>query len=159
MVSLISRPILVLCLPIFHTTCSSPRVVIMHLFMSSYSPFTALLSRSSFMQVSKKVVSMEGSISLSGLSLLLEVEASVKLFLASMIVSRALQIKLRLLRWSFSNPCTVFGLFPLVISYCDSTSEHYIYVWILFTAQISSSVDSDLVKVVAPLCHVSLLSV
>ena len=58
-----------------------------HLVMSSCSPFIALLSRSNFMHVSRKVVSIDGSITDSSLSLLPEVEASVNLFLASTNVS------------------------------------------------------------------------
>jgi len=67
----------------------SPSAILALLFMSSYNPFIALLSCSSFMHVSKNVVSINGSIVGSGLSLLPEVEASVKLFLASMKVSLA----------------------------------------------------------------------
>jgi len=60
-----------------------------HLVRSYCNPFIALLSHNNFMHVSRKVVSIDGSISGSSLSLLPEVEASVKLFLASTNVSFA----------------------------------------------------------------------
>jgi len=65
----------------------SPGAIPTHLVMISYSPFIALLSRNNFMHVSKNVVSIDGSNFGSSLSLLPEVEASTKLFLASMNVS------------------------------------------------------------------------
>ena len=43
-VSLISCPVLSLWLPIFHTMQGSPGVFLVHLFISSYNPFTTLLS-------------------------------------------------------------------------------------------------------------------
>lgn len=88
-INLISLPILILCFPIFLTMRGSPGAVPTHLLMSSYDPFTSLLSFSNFIHVSKNVISVGGSISISGLSLLPEVEASMKLFLASIKVSRA----------------------------------------------------------------------
>lgn len=91
MVSLISRPVLALCLPIFLTMRDSQGMFSFpaHLFISSCNPFTSLLSCNSFMQVSKKVVNIEGSIYSVGLSWLPEVEASTKLFFASINVSCA----------------------------------------------------------------------
>ena len=86
-VNLISLPIHVVCFPSFWTMHGSPGPT--HLVMSSCSPFTTLLSCNNFMHVYRKVVSIYGSISSSSLSLLPEVEASVKLFLASMNVSLA----------------------------------------------------------------------
>ena len=86
--SLISCHVLILCFLILLTMHCSPGMVPTHLLISCYNPFTALLSCSNFIQVSRKVVSIEGSISSSGLSFLPEVEASAKLFLASMKVSR-----------------------------------------------------------------------
>ena len=83
-VNLISLPFLVACFAIFQTMRGSPSVVPAHLFMSFYSPFTTLLSHNNFMHVSKNVLSIDGSIFGSGLSLLPEVEASTNLFLASM---------------------------------------------------------------------------
>lgn len=65
--------------------CGSPDAT--HLVISSFSPLTSLLSSRSFMHVSRKVVSIEGSIPGSSKSLLPKVEASVKLSLASMNVS------------------------------------------------------------------------
>lgn len=88
-VNLISLLILFVCFPIFRTTRDSPGVVLVNLLMSSYNPFIALLSRSRFMYVSRNFVSIDGSISSSGLSFLPKVEASLKLFLASMNVSLA----------------------------------------------------------------------
>ena len=84
-INLISLPVRNACFPSFWTTRGSPDPT--HLVISSYSPFTALLSHNSFMHVSKKVVSIEGSIPSSSWSLLPKVEASVKLFSASMNVS------------------------------------------------------------------------
>ena len=66
-----------------------PGTVPVHLCTSSCSLFTAFLSRSSFMHVSRNIVSIDGSISSSGMSLLPEVEASTKLFFASMKFSLA----------------------------------------------------------------------
>ena len=86
-VSLISLPVLVLCFPIFSTTCGSPGTVPTHLLMSSCNPFTTLLLCSNFIHVSMNVVSMDGSIFDFGLYFLPEVKASTKLFLASMRVS------------------------------------------------------------------------
>jgi len=88
-VNLISLPVLIACFPRIRTTRGSPGAVPAHLIMSSCSPFIALLSHNSFMHVSKNVVSIDGSISVSGLGLLPEVEASAKLSLASMKVSLA----------------------------------------------------------------------
>jgi len=88
-VSLISLPVLLLLFPVFHTTRSSPHVVLSHLLMSSYNPFTALLSCNSFMHASRNVVSIDGSISSSSLYFLHEVEASLKPFFASIKFSRA----------------------------------------------------------------------
>lgn len=62
----------------------SPGMVPVHLFMSSCNPFTTFLSRSSFMHVCRNVMSIDGSTFGSVVSLLPEVEAAVKLFLASM---------------------------------------------------------------------------
>ena len=86
-VNLISLLVRFVCVSSFHTTRGSPSAVPVHLLMSSCNPFTALLSRSNFMHVSRNVVSIDGSISCFVLSLLPELEASVKLFLASMKVS------------------------------------------------------------------------
>ena len=86
-VNLISLLVRNACFPSFWTTRGSPDPA--HLVISSYSPFTALLSHISFMHVSRKVVNIEGSILGSSWSLLPEVEASVKLFLTSMNVSFA----------------------------------------------------------------------
>jgi len=83
----ISLPIRNVCFPSFWNTRISPDLA--HLVISSCNPFTALLSRSNFIHVSRKVVIIEESISGSSWSLLPEVEASVKLFLASMNVSFA----------------------------------------------------------------------
>lgn len=57
--------------------------------MSSFSPFTDLLSLSNFIQASTKVVIIDGSSSWSGLSLLAKVEASMKIFFASIKASCA----------------------------------------------------------------------
>ena len=88
-VNLLYLPILIACFPILWTTRGSPSAVPTHLFMSSCNPFTASLSWVTFIHVSRNVVSIDGSVSNSGLSLLPEVDASVKLFLASMKVSLA----------------------------------------------------------------------
>lgn len=80
-VNLISLLDHVMCLSSFRTTQGSPDLA--HLVMSSCSPFTDFLSRKIFMKVSRKVISIDGSISSSSLSLLLEMEVFVKLFLAS----------------------------------------------------------------------------
>ena len=86
-VNLISLPMHNACFPSFETTCHF--LDLMHLMISYCRNFTTLLSCSSFIHVSKKVVSIEGSIRGSSWSLLPEVEAFVKLFLASMNVSFA----------------------------------------------------------------------
>lgn len=88
-INLISLPVCIVCFLSFWTTRDSSGVVPRHLVMSSYSPFTTLLSRGIFMHVSKNVVSIDGSIDGSSLSLLPEVEASVKLRLDFMNVSLA----------------------------------------------------------------------
>lgn len=86
-VNLISLPIRIVCFPSFWTMYGSPGVVPANLVMSAYSPFIALLPCNSFMHVTKNVVSIDGSISHSSLSLIPQVEESAKLFLASMNVS------------------------------------------------------------------------
>lgn len=88
-VSLISLPVLVLCFPIFWTTRNSPGAIPAHLLMSSCNPFTALLLHSIFIHVSRNIVNIDGSISGACLSFLPKVEASAKLFLASINVSGA----------------------------------------------------------------------
>ena len=50
-------------LPIFCTTRGSVAVFPAHLFISSCNPFITLLSHNNFMQVSRKLISIEGSIS------------------------------------------------------------------------------------------------
>lgn len=159
MVSLISRPVLALCLPIFRTTRGSPRVFSTHLFISSYNPFIALLSCNSFMQVSKKVVSIEGSISWSSLSLLLEVEALAKLFFASMSVSCSCsKSNSASFAGALQNHALSLGYFTLSLPIAIPLQST------IFTFG-SSSQGSTLIicrfwvdEVVAPLCHVSLLS-
>jgi len=64
----------------------SPSVVLENIVMSYCSPFIDFLSRNNFIHVTKNVVSIHGSISGCSFSLLPEVEASAKLFLASMNV-------------------------------------------------------------------------
>ena len=86
-VILISLPVRNACFPSFWTTRGSLDPV--HLVISSYSPLIALLSCNNFMHVSRNIVSIEGSIPGSSWSLLPKVDASLKLFLASMNVSFA----------------------------------------------------------------------
>lgn len=113
-ISLISRLILLLCLTFFHTTCGSLGVFLAHLFISSYNPFTTLLSRGSFMQVSRKVVSIEGSISWSSLSFLRELEALEKLFFSSMNVSRVCsKLNLASFTRALLSHVLYLGCFPL----------------------------------------------
>ena len=88
-INIISLPVHIVHFQSFRTMCGSFGVVLAHIVMSSCSPFIALVSCSSFMHVSKNVVSINGPISGSSLSLLPEVEASAKLLLASMNVSLA----------------------------------------------------------------------
>ena len=83
-INLISLLVHNACFPSFRTTHGSPNPTF--LVISSYSPLTTFLSCSSSMRVSRKVVSIEGSIPSSSWSLLPEAEAFVKLFLASMNV-------------------------------------------------------------------------
>ena len=78
----ISCPMHKACFPSFQTTRGSPDPA--HLVVSSCNPLNASLLRSIFIHVSKKVVCIKGSILGSGWSLLPEVEASVKLFIASL---------------------------------------------------------------------------
>ena len=85
-VNIISLPIHIIYFPSFRTTRGSPGTVPAHLVMISCNPFIALLSCNNFMHVSKNVVSIDGSISSSSLSLHPKVEAFAKLFLASMNV-------------------------------------------------------------------------
>ena len=137
--NLISLPVLVLCFPIFRTTRSSPGSIPSHLFMSSCSPFTALLLRSSFMHVSRKIVSIDGSISSSGLSLLPKVEASTNLFLASMKVSRvrSKSNSASFIR-DFRTQLLSFGCLPL-------SSPIVIPLWSTMFTFRSSSCGSDLI--------------
>ena len=132
-VNLISLLILIACFPIFWTTHHSPGAVPTHLLMSSYNPFTSLLSCSSFMHVSRNIVSIDGSISGSNLSLLPKVEASIKLFLASMKVSLVCSKSNYFFHRSLANPSTIFGLFSFIISHHNSTSEHHAHIWIFLT--------------------------
>lgn len=146
-VNLISLHVLILCFSIFWTTCSSPIVIVVHLLMCSCNPLTTLLSHSSFIHVSRNIVSIDGSISDSSLSLLLEVEASVKLFLASIKVSQAcskstLQIKLFFVHQSLANPSTLFRMVAFIISRHNSTSEHNTHIK-FFLASTSSFAGSE----------------
>lgn len=86
-VNLISIPVRDVCFSSFWTMCDSPNPA--HLVMCSCSLFTALQCHNSFMHVSRKVVSIDGSIFGYGLSFLPKMEAYVKLFLASINVSFA----------------------------------------------------------------------
>jgi len=68
----------------FHGSARAP----IFLLMSSCNPFITLLSHSNFIHVFRNVVIIDGSIFGYSLSFLPEVEASTKLFLASMKVPR-----------------------------------------------------------------------
>ena len=127
-----------------------------HLLMSSCSPFIALMSHSSFMHVSRNVISIDGSIYNFGLSFLSEVEALAKLFLASMKVSLAR---------SKSNSASFAGALRtqlLSSSYFPLSSPITIPLWSTMFTFGSSSRSSDLIICrfwvgggSSALCHVS----
>ena len=107
--------------------------------MSSCNPFTALLSCSSFIHVPRNVVRIYGSIFGSGLSLFPEVEASAKLFLASMKVS---QVRSKSNYASFAR-----ALWTQVLSFAYLPLSYPIVIplWSTIFTFGSSSCGSDLI--------------
>lgn len=116
----------------------------MHLVISSCSPLTALLLHSSFIHVTKKVVSIEGSIPGSGWSLLPEVEAFVKLFLASINVSFVCSksnsgsfvgaLRTRVSSWVYFplSSLVVVSLLSTIFTFGSSSHGSDLIIWIFW---------------------------
>lgn len=114
-INLISLPVHNACFPSFQNTRGSPDSA--HLVINYCSPLVALLSCNNFIHVSRKVVSMEGSIYGSGWSLLPKVEASLKLFLAS-------------INFSFVRSKSNSGSFARALQTHVSSLDHFIFIFL-----------------------------